>query len=273
MGKMSSEQASQKKELGHAEERTFNAFFGDKNKRATNFSSSTADNEITKLEFKKKITDKLGILDSYKVSLKSGDTWQFHLGRIDQLSPLSKIKIEKTLKNETRVVHSIPFKKQQSVLSNYDFWKNYFGKGDLLCYNDKKKIYTFFRMDSVINFICNNVKWRLKDTGRIKGDILYQNKNRAVLTFEYRNTKNQFALGAMGGKNGLLLFEILKYNIDFCEIKFDAIIENKNNIVIPKDTFKKGLKGKIGDTFFDDNYFYICIDENSWKRIKLETIV
>ena len=42
MGKMSSEQASQKKELGHAEERTFNAFFGNKDSRDTNFSVTLA---------------------------------------------------------------------------------------------------------------------------------------------------------------------------------------------------------------------------------------
>lgn len=270
---MSSEQASQKKELGHAEERTFNAFFGDKNKRDTNFSGSSADNEISNSKFQKIINDKLGILDSFKVSLKSGDTWQFHLGRIDELSPLSKIKIEKNSNNETRVVHSLSFDEQKNQLINYDFWKKYLGKGDLLCYNDKKKKYTFFRMDSVINFICNKINWRLLDTGRIKGDALLMNKKRSVLTFEFRNKKNQFALGAMGGKSGLLLFEILKQNIEFSEIEFDAIIENKNNSTISKGYFKKGLKGKVGDTFFDTDYFYICIDENSWKRIKLETIV
>ncbi len=272
MGKMSSEQASQKKELGHAEERTFNAFFGDKNKRDTNFSGSTADNEISNSKFQKIISDRLGILDSYKVSLKSGDTWQFHLGRIDELSPLSEIKIELTSNSETRIVHSKTFKQQQIQLTSYDFWKKYLGKGDLLCYNDKKKKYTFFRMDSVINFICKKINWRILDTGRIKGDALIMNKKRSVLTFEFRNKKNQFALGAMGGRNGLLLFKILIQNLDFAEIEFDAIIENKNNIMLTKNTFRKGLKGKIGDTFFDSNYFYICVDENNWKRVKLENV-
>ncbi len=270
---MSSEQASQKKELGHAEERTFNAFFGDKNRRDTNFSGSSADNEISNYYFQKKIKDELGVFDSCKVSLKSGDTWQFHLGRIDELSPLTEIKIEQTSNNETKIIHSISFEQQQIQLSSYDFWKKYLGKGDLLCYNDKKKKYTFFRMDSVINFICKNINWRILDTGRIKGDALVLNKKRSVLTFEYRNKKNQFALGAMGGKSGLLLFQILRQNIDFSEIEFDATIENKNQIRIMKGSFKKGLKGKIGDTFFDNNFFYICIDENSWKRIKLETIM
>ena len=272
MGKMSSQQASQKKELGHAEERTFNAFFGDKNKRETNYSNPSFDNEITNKKHQIEITKKLGRLKSFKVSLKSGDTWQFHLGRIDELSPLSKIKVKKTSKGETKVIHYISFTQQLSILSKSSFWMKYLGKGDLLCYNDKKKKYTFFRMDKVIHFICKNVDWRILDTGRIKGDLIFNKRKRSVLTFEYRDTKNQFAIGAMGGKNGLLLFEILKSNLAFCEIKFNSSIENNEFIEIPKHTFKKGLKGKIGYTFFDSNYLYICIEENKWKKIKLESI-
>ncbi len=203
------------------------------------------------------------------MSLKSGDTWQFHLGRIEELSPLSKIKVDKTPKNQTRVIHSIPFKEQQTILSNKEFWDKYLGKGSLLCYNDKKKKYTFFRMDSVIEYLCANVKWRSLET-RIKGDIVFQDKKRSVLTFEYRSDKKQFVLGAMGGKNGLLLFRVLKENLKFIEVQFDAIIDH--HVKLPISTFKKGLKGKVGDTFFDSNHLYICISENSWKRIKLENI-
>ncbi|GEM_PF-4331840 len=58
MGKMSSDQASQKKELGHAEERTFNAFFGDKTKRNTNFSGSSHDCEISNIKYQKIVTKK-----------------------------------------------------------------------------------------------------------------------------------------------------------------------------------------------------------------------
>ncbi|WP_313503955.1 hypothetical protein [Kaistella carnis] len=55
---MSSDQASQKKELGHAEERTFNAFFGDKTKRNTNFSGSSHDCEISNIKYQKIVTKK-----------------------------------------------------------------------------------------------------------------------------------------------------------------------------------------------------------------------
>jgi len=267
-----SEQGRQKKELGHAEERTFNAFFGDKNKREINYSNPTCDNEITNQEHQIEITKKLGRLRSFKVSLKSGDTWQFHLGRIDELSPLSKIKVKKNSFGETKVIHSIAFSEQLNILSKSSFWAKYLGKGDLLCYNDKKKKYTFFRMDEVIQFISRKVDWRILDTGRIKGDLIFNNRKRSVLTFEYRDTKNQFAIGAMGNKNGLLLFEILKSNLTFCEIKFNSSVENNQFLKFPKNTFKKGLNGKIGYTFFDSNYLYICIEDNKWKKIKLESI-
>lgn len=263
---------SQKKELGHAEERIFNAFFGDKEKRQINYSGASFDNEISNINYKNKIKNILGKVDSYKVSLKSGETWQFHIGRIDELSPLNNIKLKKTIKNETKVIHSVSFEEQQKTLSNISFWKKYLGKGDLLCFNDKKKTYTFFRMDNVISFISKNVSWRILDTGRIKGDILYQNKKRSVLTFEYRDLKKQFVIGANGSKNGLLLFKILKSNLKFCEIEFDTLIEENKFIKIPKSTFNNDLEGQIGDTFFDSNYFYICVDQNKWKRIKLEDI-
>ena len=96
MGKMTSKIASQKKELGHAEERTFNAYFGNKRTRDTNFSGSSADNHISILKYQKELAEKFGALDDYSVSLKSGKTWQFHLGRIDELSPLDSLTITKT---------------------------------------------------------------------------------------------------------------------------------------------------------------------------------
>jgi hypothetical protein len=272
MGKMTSQQASQKKELGHAEERTFNAFFGNKNQRDVNYSNPSSDNEVTNRQYQEELTSKLGKLKSFNVSLKSGVTWQFHLGRIDELSPLSKIKVIKTSKGETKLIHSISFLKQQSILSNSSFWLKYLGKGDLLCYNDKKKKYTFFRMDKVIQFICEKVEWRILDTGRIKGDLLLNKKRRSILTFEYRDTKNQFAIGAMGGKSGLLLFEILRSNLAFCEIEFKSSVGNSEFIEIPRNIFNQGLNGKIGYTFFDSNYLYICVEKNKWKRIKLENV-
>lgn len=271
MGKMSSKQASQKKELGHAEERTFNAFFGNKSNRETNFSGANADNIITNSDYQKELSNVFEGLKSYMVSLKSGKTWQFHLGRIDELSSLEKVQLSKTKKEKTKVIHSISFKSQEQVLKDPKFWKKYLGKGYLLCYNDKEKKYTFFKMIDVINFIVNNAKWRILETGRIKGDFFYQEKNRAVITFEYRNKKKQFVIGAHGGKSGLLFFNILKENIKYHAINFNSKVSSLN-FYLKKGKYNPKLKGKIGETFFDSSYLYICIEKNKWKRIALENI-
>ena len=272
MGRMSSKQASQKKELGHAEERTFNAFFGNKESRDTNFSGANADNIISNIDHQNTLKEHLGEMSSFQVSLKSGKTWQFHLGRIDELSPLDKILISKTSKNETKVTHFINFEEQKSILKNYNFWNKYLGKGNLLCYNDKEKKYTFFKMNDVIQFIINSATWRLLDTGRIKGDFIFCDKKRSVITFEYRKDKNQFVLGAHGGNAGFLLFEILEVNLQSSVINFKSQISKKPNFSVKKRKFSSSLDGKIGDTFFDDNYLYICIEKNKWKRITLENI-
>ena len=272
MGKMSSEQASQKKELGHAEERTFNAFFGNKDSRDTNFSDASADNYISNEKHQKELKEKFGSLENFSVSLKSGKTWQFHLGRIEELSPLDQIKITKTSKNKTKVVHKLTFDEQKKILQNYSFWDKYLGKGSLLCYNDKEKKYTFFLMSDVINFITSKTKWALIETGRIKGHLEKQGKSRSVITFEYRKDKKQFVLGAHGGKAGFLLFEILYENLDFYEVNFNSKVTKQTPFKLPKGTFYSGMKAKIGTTFFDNDYLYICLDGTKWRKIKLQDL-
>jgi hypothetical protein len=272
MGKMSSKLASQKKELGHAEERTFNAFFGDKNSRDINFSDASADNIISNIEYQKILKEKFPKLKDFSVSLKSGETWQFHLGRIEELSPLNQIKIDKTSLGETKVIHGISFKAQKKVLQSPSFWNKYLGKGSLLCYNNKNKKYTFFLMSDVINFIITETRWELLETGRIKGHLNKETKSRSVITFEYRSDKGQFVLGAHGGKAGYLLFEILLNNIHYHEINFHSEITESTPFVIPKQKMTPGLTAKVGTTFFDKDFLYLCIDGKKWKKIKLEEI-
>jgi hypothetical protein len=266
MGKMTSFNASRVKRLGHAEEETFNAFFGDKHQRDRNFSGSSEDNIVTSPEYKKIISKKLGPIKSYKVSLKSGNTWQFHLGRIDELSKLDKLKIRRG--NPTIVIHSKSFLSQQRVLKSKNFWEKYLSKGDLLCYNDKKKMYTFFKMKNVVAFIIKNAKWSILPTGRIKGSLIGGGKTYSVLTFEYRKDKHQFVLGAFGGKNGLRLFTILKENLNHCEIHFESELKSENSLHISKRSVTKTSKGKIGEIRFDNNYIYICTGNRIWRRIK-----
>ena len=274
---MSSEQASQKKELGHGEERIFNSYFGNKKTRGTNFSDASPDNFISNKTYKKQLLSVFSNLNDFSVSLKSGKTWQFHLGRIDELSPKDQIKISKTIKNETKVIHGLSFEVQKKILKSTSFWEKYLGKkSELLCYNDKQKKYTFFLMSDVIDFIIQKTEWDILETGRLKGRILKNEKTRSILTFEFRNKKSQFAIGAMGGKDknarGFLFFQILLDNLRFKEIKFDSEITEFSPFIIPKNSFRLGMNAKIGTTFFDSHYLYLCIDGVKWKKIELKDL-
>lgn len=275
MGKMNSKKASQIKNLGHAEETTFNALFGDKNNREINHSGASQDNVITDPKYKSEISKSLGRFKYYSVSLKSGKTWQFHLGQLKELTNPREIKISTTSKGETQVVHSISFDKQLKTLAKKEFWDKYLGKkSELLCYNDKQKCYTFFKMDSVTKYLANNIKWTLLNTGRLKGKLTLKDKKYSILTFEYRSDKKQFALGAMGGESGIRLFHVLKDNLNYCEIFFErkaAIIE-ASQLRVNKKNVRKKTKGKPGDIFFNDKFLFLCTEENVWKKIELKDL-
>ena len=257
MGKMNSKQASQIKNLGHAEETTFNALFGDKDNREINHSGASKDNVITNPNYQIEISKKLGRFKNYSVSLKSGKTWQFHLGQLKELSDPKKIEISKSKKGETIVTHSKTFDEQLLVMRTKDFWDNYLGKkSELLCYNDKLKCYTFFKMDSVTTFLSEKVYWKILKTGRLKGSLILKEKNYTILTFEYRADKKQFVLGANGGKNGYRLFQVLKENLNYCEIFFERKTSNDNEVFhgMKMKNITKKSKGKIGDIYFNEMF-------------------
>jgi hypothetical protein len=275
MGKMNSKQASQIKNLGHAEETTFNALFGDKLHREINHSGASQDNTITNDDYKSEISLKLGRFNDYSVSLKSGKTWQFHLGQISELSDSKNIVINKSITGETHVKHNKNFDEQLEVLKNIEFWNKYLGKkSELLCYNDKQKCYTFFRMSSVTDFISKNVEWSILDTGRLKGKLLLRNKEYTILTFEYRVDKKQFVLGACGGQNGYRLFEVLKEYLNHCQVFFERKTTDSDFVfnLLKKKNITKKSKGEIGQIYFNDNFLFLCIEENVWKKIELKDL-
>jgi hypothetical protein len=275
MGRMNSKQASQIKNLGHAEETTFNALFGDKENRGINHSGASRDNVITNPKYKAEVSRVLGGFKHFSVSLKSGKTWQFHLGQLKELSDPKKIQITKTIEGETRVVHSLDFNQQKKKLQTKDFWDHYLGKkSELLCYNDKQKCYTFFKMDSVTKLIAKKTDWEILNTGRLKGSLYLKDKKYTILTFEYRADKNQFLLGACGGQNGYRLFQVLKENLNFCEIMFERKIatHEANQFQISKKNVRKNTKGKTGEMFFNENFLFLCTEENVWKKIELKKL-
>lgn len=213
------------KEVGHANEFMFNAKFFRRDR--LNFDGPSADCLVNDRTFDS--LRRLGV-EGREVSLKAGSTAQFHLGLIEELS--EKEHYRRTL--EQRLVrrriatcgtHHLPWEEQLLVLKRKAFWRKYLGKGDYYCQLEKDKAsYTFFAMEQVISFIVENAKWRLLETGRIKGDLPVKGKKgaysyRAVITFEFRPEKSLFVLGANGGQSGYLFCEILKQHIEYVTLK------------------------------------------------------
>lgn len=229
---MSSYKASMVKKMGHNEEVKFNFLFGDKSLDELNFSGASEDCIVEKKQFIEKIQQELDFSEDFlSVSLKSGKTWQFHLGVIDEISSLEYIREHiDVVQNEngkemTIVKHSKTFDEQLIVLTSKSFWNKYLKKGNLLCYNDKLGNYTFFEMDKVIETIIHNFNWRLLESGRIKGDCEINRKIcKGVITLEYRNEehKKSLVLGSSGGNgksaNGYRLFLFLKERIKYSVI-------------------------------------------------------
>lgn len=220
---MSSYKASMVKKIGHSEEVKFNLLFGNNTLEELNLSGASEDCIVEKQQFIDEIKKDLDFNeDNLTVSLKSGKTWQFHLGVISEISDLGYIKenistkILENGKELTIVKYSKSFDEQLVELKSKVFWEKYLKKGNLLCYNDKKGNYTFFEMSKVIEAIINEIEWRLLESGRIKGDCVINNKLcKGVITLEYRNESHKkcLVLGSSGGSgksaNGYRLFLFL----------------------------------------------------------------
>ena len=110
-------------------------------------------------------------------------------------------------------------------------------------------------MTDIISFIIENTEWKLLETGRIKGSLSKRRKFILILTFEFRNKKKQFALGAMGvgTKNnacGYLLFKIFRENLTCEEITFESEIIHEQALVIPKLESEFFKHNKVGSNIF-----------------------
>lgn len=213
---MTSTQASKVKRKGHAREEVFNEKFGNPNFQV-NYSGASNDNIVDKNnKFYKKIIESLNVKssDDLKISLKSSNTIQIHLGNIPELTDKNKYVISQTNEGHTKVNHMIDFGEQVKALKSKTFWYKYLAglKGEVLCYTDDIT-HKFFNMDDVINFITNECKWRILSTGRLKGDFSQGNKNKQFLTYEYRKRKKTFVIGAHGGKKGKEFIQLLEQNL------------------------------------------------------------
>lgn len=211
---MTSDKASEVKRGGHKKEEVFDQVYGDPGiPFKPNYIGPGADNHIGKdkqiaFRIRKDLdVDKIDL----SVSLKGGDTIQFLLGNFHELNSQS-VKIGTTSKGETKAEHDMSWPEMNDVLISPEFWNRILKKKniDILCYDDKYKgEYLFFKMDDIVDFICKRTKWRILDTGRVKGDI----GGKQYLTYEYRSKKKTFVFGAHGGKKGREFIYLLKENL------------------------------------------------------------
>jgi hypothetical protein len=78
------------------------------------------------------------------------------------------------------------------------------------------------------------------------------------------NLSNNEKLNLVGGR-GIDLFYSDAYN---------AVIFDLDQVFTPFNTgtlYSPSSIGRPGEVFYDDNYVYLCVSPNSWKRIKLPT--
>jgi hypothetical protein len=197
----------EKKLTGHARERMFTESFGDVTDCVTYKAEADCRMSLTNTRTRDLIdtlskTLNLDMSDPTYLyaSIKSGNNLQFTLGNIPEITD----------------AHD-----KLNAMSEPSLWKKYLQKSEsnnpagLLVYYTPTS-WCFFKMDSVIDFIVSKGKWRLLDTGRLKGDFDDSSKKGSsqYLTYEYRSTHKSYFLGANGGK-GLAFINLLKANIPY----------------------------------------------------------
>ncbi len=157
-----------------------------------------------------------------KLMLRVGKNWQFHLGDISEIGNVDCFaKSIKKVNVNNKFLECGKYDKswddQVVQLTSLAFWKKYFCKGhSVFCFSNDNFEYFFFNINEMVNYIIANTRWRLLETGRIKGDLFLQNGTSiTIFTIEFRNESHKkcFAFGAHGGGKGIQLFLILLRNI------------------------------------------------------------
>lgn len=192
----------EKKHKGHKREQDFNKQYNPENNEKKIEYGPTSDSNIANSHtICDKLKEKLNLqTTSFNTSNKSGNNIQFTLGVIPELKDVTA----ETLNSDKELVRSIFNKYLKKTHSSKP--------ADLLVYKDnEKKEWIFFKMDDIIEYICNNCTWRMLDSGRLKGDFPDSSTkgSRQYITYEYRRTNKSYFLGLNGGA-GIRFIELLK---------------------------------------------------------------
>jgi hypothetical protein len=205
----------EKKRKGHDTEDIFNKKFGivSNTTYKAEADCSISEENPRGAALLEALNDRFGVFSANKnVSIKTGKNLQFVLGRIDEISGATT--------DEEKL----------AAISQEALWQKYLRKdfsekpADWLAYftsneGDGFQTWSIFNMKQVIEFILKGCKWRVLETGRMKGDFEDDSKKgvRQYLTYEYRTTHKSHFLGANGGK-GKEFIDLLKNNIECYDI-------------------------------------------------------
>lgn len=208
---------SEKKHKGHKREKDFLKIYNITELDKPTTYGATSDTSICSTH---PICDKLYETIQYSnlnVSNKSGNNIQLTLGNIPELKNIDADKLNKD-KEYVRNIFNIYLKKSNSSKP-----------AGIIAYKDtKNKKWIFFNTDDVIDIIVNKCKWRMLESGRIKGDFDDNSKKgySQYITYEFRSTHKSYFLGFNGGK-GIKFIHFLKdsnFGIKYYE---DPYLENK----------------------------------------------
>ena len=154
-------------------------------------------------------------------TLKSGKNWQFHLG---SFAPYTEKWGTQYLNGGKIIKYNIPYEQIDLDLRCNDFIRSFIFKGNFFVVYDSPN-WLIFDSEDIISFIQDSerVKWRILESGRIKGDLYSEDKKRTIFTMEYRaeEHKKQFVFGAHGGGAGERLKKFLKESFFFNYVPID----------------------------------------------------
>ena len=154
-------------------------------------------------------------------TLKSGKNWQFHLGSFSPYTEnwgaqyLNDGKIIKFILSDNKIILDLRSEK---------FIRSFILKGNFFTVYDAPN-WLIFDSQDLISMLqdTEHLKWRILESGRIKGDIYTENHKKTIFTMEYRAEKHkkQFVLGAHGGGSGERFKKILKEKLFFNSVLVD----------------------------------------------------
>ena len=155
-------------------------------------------------------------------TMKTGKNWQFHLGRLGDYTEKWKSSISPC----GRIIqYGVPQELIFEDLYSEQFIRSFILKENYLV-SFRSDEWIIFSSDDILQLLLDPevLKWRILESGRIKGDIYYSWGKRSIFTIEYRAEahKKSFVVGAHGGnageRFGTFLTESLLFNpipIDF----------------------------------------------------------